>query len=186
MSSWSTPKMGPEDTLVQITVGQSRAGEGRTASVADPVVPQRLGRMDCRTWPETTAQATQSSGGHEYDDGATSRTRTYYLYCDGDVPLLFTENETNNERLFPQYPNASPYVKDGINNYVVQRDQAAVNPDHQGTKGAAHYQKMVDPGPVSDGASAPHQSGPPRPLRAVVWTRPSPPVCRMRTSSTAL
>ena len=24
----------------------------------------------------------------------------YYLYCDADVPLLFTENETNNARLF--------------------------------------------------------------------------------------
>ena len=43
----------------------------------------------------------------------------YTLYCEGDVPLLFTENETNNERLFPDYPNASPYVKDGINNCVV-------------------------------------------------------------------
>ena len=42
----------------------------------------------------------------------------YYLYCEGDVPLLFTENETNNERLFGA-PNASPYVKDGINNFVV-------------------------------------------------------------------
>ena len=36
------------------------------------------------------------------------------------MPLLFTENTTNNERLFPEYPNDSPYVKDGINNYVVQ------------------------------------------------------------------
>ena len=71
---------------------------------------------------------------------------TYYLYCEGDVPLLFTENETNNERLFPEYPNASPYVKDGINNYVVQGHQAAVNPDHQGTKGAAHYRQMIGPG----------------------------------------
>ncbi len=62
------------------------------------------------------------------------------------MPLLFTENETNNERLFPEYPNASPYVKDGINNYVVQGHKTAVNPDHQGTKGAAHYQKMVGPG----------------------------------------
>ena len=41
-----------------------------------------------------------------------------YLYCEGDVPLLFTENETNNERIFGT-ANASPYVKDGINNYVV-------------------------------------------------------------------
>ena len=43
-----------------------------------------------------------------------------YLYCEGDVPLLFTENETNNERIFGT-PNASPYVKDGINNYVIDR-----------------------------------------------------------------
>ena len=39
------------------------------------------------------------------------------------MPLLFTENETNNERLFPQYPNATPYVKDGINDYVVHGQQ---------------------------------------------------------------
>jgi hypothetical protein len=39
----------------------------------------------------------------------------YYLYCDANVPLLFTENETNNARLFSE-ANASPYVKDGINN----------------------------------------------------------------------
>ena len=44
----------------------------------------------------------------------------YLLYCEGEAPLLFTDNETNNERLFPEYPNASPYAKDGINNYVVQ------------------------------------------------------------------
>ena len=44
------------------------------------------------------------------------------------MPLLFTENETNNARLFPQHPNASPYVKDGINNFVVQGHQEAVNP----------------------------------------------------------
>jgi hypothetical protein len=43
-----------------------------------------------------------------------------------DVPLLFTENETNNERLFGT-PNASGYVKDGINNYVVQGDHHSVN-----------------------------------------------------------
>ena len=51
----------------------------------------------------------------------------------GEVPLLFTENETNNERLFRQ-PNPSPYVKDGINNYVVHGQQDAVNPEQTGTK----------------------------------------------------
>ena len=69
----------------------------------------------------------------------------YFLYAEGDVPLLFTENETNNERLFGA-PNASPYVKDGINNYVVNGQQAAVNPANTGTKAAPHYVLTVGPG----------------------------------------
>jgi hypothetical protein len=67
------------------------------------------------------------------------------LSCEGDVPLLFTENETNHELLFGQ-KNESPYVKDGINDCVVQGNQAAVNPDKQGTKVAAHYQATVGAG----------------------------------------
>jgi len=70
----------------------------------------------------------------------------YYLYCEGDAPLLFTENETNNSRLFPEYPNPSPYVKDGINNYVVHGQQSAVNPEKTGTKVSAHYRLKVGPG----------------------------------------
>ncbi len=70
----------------------------------------------------------------------------YYLYCEGAPALLFTENETNYERLFPGESSASPYVKDGINNYVVDGQQAAVNPDRRGTKVAAHYRLSVGPG----------------------------------------
>ena len=58
----------------------------------------------------------------------------YFLYCDADVPLLFTENETNNARLFGS-DNASPYVKDGINNFVVHGDATAVNPAQRGNEG---------------------------------------------------
>ena len=50
----------------------------------------------------------------------------YLLYCEGEVPLLFTENETKHARLFAS-ANASPYVKDGINNYIVHGDAPAVN-----------------------------------------------------------
>jgi hypothetical protein len=70
----------------------------------------------------------------------------YHFCCDGDVPLLFTDNETNNARLFPEYPNASPYVKDGINNYFVHGQHNAVNPEQTGTKVAAHYRLKVGPG----------------------------------------
>ena len=68
------------------------------------------------------------------------------LYCEGDVSLLFTENETNHERLFPGQKNESPYVKDGINDCVVQGRQEEVNPGNQGTKVAAHYQLNVGAG----------------------------------------
>src|SRR3974390_3694897 len=50
-----------------------------------------------------------------------------WLYCDGNPELLFTENETNTQRLWGQ-PNASPYVKDAFHNYVIAGDRGAVNP----------------------------------------------------------
>ncbi len=45
------------------------------------------------------------------------------------MPLLFTENETNHEKLFPGQKNESPYVKDGINDFVVQGNEGTVNPE---------------------------------------------------------
>ncbi|HXB02254.1 MAG TPA: hypothetical protein VNV15_05485 [Opitutaceae bacterium] len=51
---------------------------------------------------------------------------------------LFTENETNNQRLFNS-PNASPYVKDAFHRHVIKGETAAVNPERTGTKAALHY-----------------------------------------------
>ena len=60
-----------------------------------------------------------------------------FLHCEGQSSLLFTENETNNERLFGT-ANPTPYVKDGINDCVVSGRGEAVNPNNTGTKAAAH------------------------------------------------
>ena len=68
------------------------------------------------------------------------------LFCEGTVPLLFTENETNHERLFPGQKNESRYVKDGINQWVVEGELEAVNPEKQGTKMAAHYRLKIASG----------------------------------------
>ncbi len=76
-----------------------------------------------------------------------------WLSCEGTVPLLFTENETNQQRLFGA-PNASPYVKDGINDHVVRGRADAVNPAQTGTKAAAHYRLEVPAG-EHDGAAPP-------------------------------
>jgi Mannosylglycerate hydrolase MGH1-like glycoside hydrolase domain len=69
----------------------------------------------------------------------------YTLYCEGEPPLLFTENETNNAKLFGG-TNASAYVKDGINDFVVGGNSSAVNPAMQGTKASPHYILNIGPG----------------------------------------
>jgi hypothetical protein len=70
----------------------------------------------------------------------------YILACEGNIPLLFTENETNHERLFPGQKNESRHVKDGINDCIVYGHQDAVNPEKQGTKSSAHYQLTIGAG----------------------------------------
>ncbi len=75
----------------------------------------------------------------------TSRYGRRWLYCEGAPELLFTENETNTERLFNS-PSASPYVKDSINEYVVHGSQPATNPQQVGTKAAANYLLTIPPG----------------------------------------
>jgi len=60
-----------------------------------------------------------------------------FLTADGTPEWLFTENDTNAERL--QGAAHAPYAKDAINNYVVHGQHRAVNPDRTGTKAAAHH-----------------------------------------------
>jgi hypothetical protein len=70
---------------------------------------------------------------------------TYYLYADNSPDFIFTENETNRSRLYNLHNN-TPYVKDSFHRYFVNRDSRAVNPDGQGTKAAAVYNRHVAPG----------------------------------------
>ena len=67
------------------------------------------------------------------------------LSCEGAPELLFTENESNAQRLWGQ-PNAAPYVKDAFHRYVISGDREAVNPANTGTKAAAHYALDVPAG----------------------------------------
>jgi hypothetical protein len=63
---------------------------------------------------------------------------TYHLYGGQQADLLYTENETNNDRLWG-LPNAGPYVKDAFHSYLIDGEATAVNPQKRGTKfGAVH------------------------------------------------
>jgi hypothetical protein len=68
-----------------------------------------------------------------------------WLYCEGETEFLFTENETNSEKLF-DVPNSFAYVKDGINDYIVHGKQKSVNPEKIGTKVVANYLLTVGTG----------------------------------------
>jgi hypothetical protein len=61
----------------------------------------------------------------------------FRLDCDGHPTLLFTDNETNAERLWGG-PGA-PYSKDAFHRHVVDGDAGAINPACRGTKCAAWY-----------------------------------------------
>ncbi len=68
-----------------------------------------------------------------------------WLLCAGQPELLFTENETNYQKLFG-VRNRTPYVKDAFHEYVVGNSKAAVNPEQAGTKMAAYHRLRIDPG----------------------------------------
>jgi len=139
-------KGDPQDILVRITA----VNRGPEAAELH-LLPTLWFRNDWSSWISRPAekpllQQIEGPAGTRAVAAVHPVLGKYALYCDGEVPLLFTENESNNARLFPQYPNASPYVKDGINNYLVLGEQGAVNPDRHGTKVAAHYRLTIGPG----------------------------------------
>ena len=71
-----------------------------------------------------------------------------WLFAQGEPMLLFTDNDTNQERLYGR-PNASPWVKDAFHRFVVSGEVTAVNPEQKGTKAAVRYLLDISPGASS-------------------------------------
>jgi hypothetical protein len=136
-------KQAAEDILIQISIS-NRGPEPATVHV----LPTLLFRNTWTWWPDTVKPSLKkavSKKGAGIIAASHDQLGDRYLYCEGNAELLFTENETNNERIFGT-PNASPFVKDGINNYVVNGKKNVVNPQGTGTKAAAHYSITVGAG----------------------------------------
>ena len=134
-------KASAEDVLVQITVC-NRGPEAATLHVLPTVFFRNIW-----SWEENSPRPELRQEGHGDVGGVIAASHPElgqrFFYAEGANALLFTENETNNERLFGS-PNRTPYVKDGINNYVVHGRQDAVNPQKKGTKASAHYSLTVE------------------------------------------
>jgi hypothetical protein len=136
-------KQSPEDILIQISVS-NRGPEPATVHVLPTLWFRNIWTWWAGT-PKPSLKQLSGQKGYQVIAASHADLGERYLYCEGDVPLLFTENETNNERIFGA-PNASLYVKDGINDYVVNGNQNRVNPEKTGTKSAAHYELQVGAG----------------------------------------
>jgi hypothetical protein len=142
-------KAGPEDVLVRITA----VNRGPDAAELH-LLPTLWFRNDWAEWITEANRAPEKpdlrqitvAAGTSAIAAAHRLLGEFVFSCEGDAPLYFTENSTNNDRLFPGRPNAAPFVKDGINDCVVQGKHEAVNPEKQGTKAAAHYRSTVDAG----------------------------------------
>jgi Mannosylglycerate hydrolase MGH1-like glycoside hydrolase domain len=128
-------KGAPEDILVRISI------ENRSAGAAPIDILPTIWFRNWWSWqpgavrPSLTRIEGLPFGGIEISDPKYGRR---YLYLEGAPDLLFTENDTNRRRLFDA-PNETPYVKDGINDYVVHGDVHAVNALGTGTKAAGRY-----------------------------------------------
>jgi hypothetical protein len=136
-------KETPEDLLVRMTV-HNRGPKSATLHVL-PTLWFRNTWAWAEGQPKPLIEQAQSDKGMSIAAARHAELGDRFLYCEGDVPLLFTENETNNERIFGT-PNRTRYVKDGINNYIVNGNRAAVNPDRAGSKASAMYKLTIGAG----------------------------------------
>ncbi|MEH2158952.1 MGH1-like glycoside hydrolase domain-containing protein [Nostoc sp.] len=132
-----------EDILIQIKV-VNRGSEAKTLHLLPT-----LWFRNTWSWNGDTSKPilkeVESGDGFHVVEVFHSTLGKRWLYCQEANEILFTENETNYQRLFGS-PNLSAYVKDGINDYIVHKKQEAVNPNKVGTKASVDYFLKVGAG----------------------------------------
>lgn len=125
-------KNSPDDILVRITV------HNRGPEAARLHLLPTLWFRNTWSWGEGDQKPVLRAQGSCAIQASHNDLGQYWLYCDGDAELLFTENESNAQHLWGQ-PNNTPYVKDAFHAYLISKKSEAVNPAKTGTKAAAHY-----------------------------------------------
>jgi hypothetical protein len=128
----------PDDILIQLTV-HNRASTTKSLHLLPTLWFRNL-------WTgRPAAEKPIMTGSVEMITASHPQLGVWQLNCDGSPQLLFTENETNNRRIFGT-PNEAAFVKDGINDFVLHGRTDAVNPEDTGTKAAAYYRLDIPAG----------------------------------------
>ena len=129
-------KNSPEDICIQITIN-NRSSEEKTLHLLPT-----LWFRNTWSWEEGQEKPCLKVMQPDVLAGAVEASHptlgSRWLYFQSPCNLLFTENETNQQKLFG-VNNNSAYVKDGINDYIVHSAKEAINPQQVGTKAACHY-----------------------------------------------
>ena len=148
-------KAGPEDLCVRVEAF-NRGPDDATLHL----LPQLWFRNTWGWWPDARPEPSVTPGpsGPDFtslkaeDVGVVPglsfeyRLGTRYLYAEAGAAALFTFNETNSPRVWgAQAQSRRPYVKDAFHRYVVDGEEAAVNPEPSGTKACLHYADLRVP-----------------------------------------
>ena len=181
-SSSTYAKASPEDILVR-----DRGRQPRPRGRADSTSSRRSGSATRGRGASTRESRARARAEGPAGAAAVAIAHPAYgdrtLYAEGAPELLFTENETNNRRLFGT-ENDGPYVKDAFHERVVHGVTEAVNPAGFGTKAAAWYRLDVPAGGSKKIRLRLTDAKPADPVRAPASTRFSPRAARRRTPST--
>ncbi|MEG3975701.1 glucosidase [Microcoleus sp. herbarium8] len=132
-------KASPEDICIRI----SATNRGSETATLD-LLPT-LWFRNTWSWTDSKKSAYVARSGDGVIKAHHPKYGDRWLFCQDNPPLLFTENETNLQRLYG-VANTSPYVKDAFHELIVHNRQEAVNPAQIGTKAAARYHLKIEPG----------------------------------------
>ena len=149
-------KASPEDILIQITV-HNRGPEPATLHVLPTLWFRNMWSWGAKRPGRLLRQAATSATGGVIA-ASHPELGERLLLCEGAAALLFTENETNTERLFSA-PNRTPYVKDGIDDYIVHGRREAVNPEKHGDEGGGPLSAHRGGRGIADPPAAPLRRG---------------------------
>ena len=140
-------KAAPEDTCIRITLA-NRGPDAATLHVLPTLWFRNSWSWGLKDDDSARPAMSLLSAGVVRAEHETLGNYLFAIKSDPNghpVDVIFTENETNTQRL-DQQPNATPYVKDAFHEFVVHGQADAVNPAQTGTKCAPHFIVTIEPG----------------------------------------
>ena len=138
-------KADPEDILIKIEIVNRGNEDAEITLLPTLWFRNTWAYGKAKTRPDIRLAAQDAAGGWNILEAVHERLGTYYLYFEKGEAVLFTENETNRERLFG-VPNSSPFVKDAFHGAVISRNYGLFREKRDGTKSAIVYRFEIPGG----------------------------------------